>query len=646
MSFFAGAVGIDEGRCFQAWAARLDSIAATHGVGGKPSTWRGPQAALVHVLRVVTPEDRFDKFPVRFAGGHSVLVFDGRLDNRNDLIEALAIDRRRAAALGDGGLAIAALERWGDEACQRLVGDFAFAWWDQTARQLLLAADAVGGRTIYAHAGGNGLCFATRPMAVLGFPDVPREVDDKAMAYPLLMRQMPAGLTPFRGVFRLPPAGRLIWRNGHYTIDRYWRPDPGRRIRYRDEGQYVESARELLDRVVKEQLRAQGPVVSQLSAGLDSSAVAATAARLMAPGLLHTLTSLPDPAANLPGQPANAIYDECPLALATAALHPNIVPHLVPAGPLTAGERDGTRLFFHFGFPVRNFTNFGAFQPLYAKARELGATVVLTGAAGNATLSWQSAALLADLAASGRFIALGRQLYGLKRHGYPLQQEIRGRLLKYLLPSQARRLWRQSRGRPAIDWAEHSAATATFAAAVDAAKIRRQPRIRIDRPHRDQRVRIDFLEQYWAWRPWLDAHPAVTGCELRDPLCDRRMVEFCLALPSEIWQADGMPRSFVRKVIADRVPAAVRDNPARGYQNADWFHRVTGLRETFMAELDRLEASPAARRMIDLPRLKGLAARWPDGPDAAQAQIGDYLAVFARGVHYGRFIRWVEGSNG
>jgi asparagine synthase (glutamine-hydrolysing) len=65
-----------------------------------------------------------------------------------------------------------------------------------------------------------------------------------------------------------------------------------------------------------------------------------------------------------------------------------------------------------------------------------------------------------------------------------------------------------------------------------------------------------------------------------------------------------------------------------------------------MAELDRLEASPTARHMLDLPRIRAVAEEWPADADAAMARATDMLDLFGRGIHYGRFIRWVEGSNG
>ncbi|MBU0724715.1 MAG: asparagine synthase [Alphaproteobacteria bacterium] len=642
MSFFAGlacAYPVE-----QRETERLGSIAVTYG-GGKGRLWRGDTAALILTPRAFTPEDRLDRLPAAFMGGMSHLVFDGRLDNRNELIASLNLPAPDAARLGDAALVMAALERWGVDACPRFIGAFALAWWNELDRRLVLAVDATGGRAIFAHNDGERLYFATRPLAVLAFAGIDRRIDESAMAHLLLARAMPAGATPFHGVFRLPPAGLLLWHKGDCSIRRYWQPDLERRIRYRDSRDYVEAGREMLSRVVAPSLRATGPVACQLSGGLDSSGVAATAARLLDPTSLHTFTSVPDSAVCLPAERPRAFYDETALARATAALHKNIEAHFIPPGDITLGEEDATRLFWEFGLPVRNFMNLAAWEPLYSRVRETGASVILTGISGNYTLSWKSEALLADLARSGRLVEVARQLRGLHRHGYRLSSQIRHNLLANAVPARIRTAIRRLRGTEE-DWQLRSSATAALAASVDARAITDTMLFGSGGGDRDRRLRLAYLEKNWSQNQWLAAHPYVSGCDLRDPLGDRRMVEFCLAIPIELWQREGQPRSFAREVLSDRVPQQVVNEHRRGYQNGDWFHRLTQLRPVFMAELDRLEASPAARRMIDLPRLRAVAEDWPIDADAAMARATDMLDLFGRGIHYGRFIRWVEGSNG
>ena len=645
MSFFVGLVEAAAGGPAADGVGRVRAIADSHGGTGEVRSWRGDGAAVAQVSQAVTPEDRFDRLPGHFAGGQSVLLFDGRLDNRADLLRELDILPGQSASLGDGALVMAAVEHWGEDACGHLIGDFALGWWDDARRRLMLACDAAGGRTVYFHVGTRGLFFATRPLALHGFPEVPRAVDRQTMAYLLLRQTQPADRSHYQDIFRLPAAGRLLWTPMGHRVDRYWRLDWSRRIRFRHDDDYVAAGREMLNKVVSAQLRMLGPVVCQLSGGLDSPAVTATAARLLTPAPLHTITTTPDPAARLPAEPAKLVFDEWPLAARVAALYPNITAHHAPSGALTLHERDPIRAFQGFGQPVRNLLNFGGFRRGFELARELGAKVLLTGLAGNVTLSWQSAALPAEMLVSGDLAGLARQIVGLRREGGGWMEILRRQLAAPLAPLRLKQVWRELSPRPTEFWKRYSAITPEFAAEMDAMAISEGFWAPLDAPGPDSRARQRFFEEHWSRRQFMAAHPYVSGCELRDPLGDRRMVEFCLAIPAEQWQLKGIPRSFARRVLADRVPSEVTESRRVGYQGADWFHRLDGLREVMAEEVDRLENSAAVRQMIDIPRLRALLDDWPADADAAQSRFGPMQSALHRGLQYARFIHWIEGSN-
>ncbi|PTS72531.1 asparagine synthetase B family protein, partial [Sphingomonas sp. HMWF008] len=83
-----------------------------------------------------------------------------------------------------------------------------------------------------------------------------------------------------------------------------------------------------------------------------------------------------------------------------------------------------------------------------------------------------------------------------------------------------------------------------------------------------------------------------------------------------------------------------------GVQAANWFSAMEQRRATIRSDVERLESSPLARQMLDLPRLKALAEGWPSDAAGAQARAREYRLVLARGLHMGAFIRWVEGGNG
>jgi len=138
----------------------------------------------------------------------------------------------------------------------------------------------------------------------------------------------------------------------------------------------------------------------------------------------------------------------------------------------------------------------------------------------------------------------------------------------------------------------------------------------------------------------------VTGVEARDAQADRLLLEFTLSVPVPLFRRDGVPRSFAWRVLADRLPGEILDERRRGANAPDWFRFLNARRQDIARDIESLEASPLASRLIDLPRLKALMTRWPRDEHEAQRRVWEYRRALARGVHVGRFVRWVEGGNG
>ena len=136
----------------------------------------------------------------------------------------------------------------------------------------------------------------------------------------------------------------------------------------------------------------------------------------------------------------------------------------------------------------------------------------------------------------------------------------------------------------------------------------------------------------------------VTGIARRSPLGDRRLLEFTLTVPEPMFRKNGVARSFARRVLADRLPREILDKPRLGVAEPAWFRALDAQRKNIGRDLERIEASALARRMLDIPRLKRLMAEWPKGEQEARSRPREYQRCL-RGIHIGRFIRWVEGGN-
>jgi len=187
---------------------------------------RGPDGAavridgptgLAHAALHTTPESAGAVQPLASAGGRHVITFDGRLDNRDEIIDALGPPAGRT--FPDAALVLQAYDAWGEGAVERLVGDFAFALWDAPNRRLLCARDALGIRPFYYHLGDDVFCCASELQAVLVLDEVRARVgpNEGYLAEHLAARPTQREDTVFDGIRRLP-AARTRGRSGRRRL--------------------------------------------------------------------------------------------------------------------------------------------------------------------------------------------------------------------------------------------------------------------------------------------------------------------------------------------------------------------------------------------------------------------------------------------
>lgn len=569
--------------------------------------------------------------------GGAWLGWGGRLDNAADLRRAIA-----ASAADLSALLHELLQRQGLPGLAKLRGAFALACWDDAAQQLLLAGDQLGLNTVFYARLGGGLVFSSHLRALLALPGLSRNLDDAYLAALLCDVVPEPDATLYAAIRRVPAASALLVDpDGNTTIQPYWQPDWQRRIRYRQDQDYVDEARALLDQAVQRQIAGLDPIVCQLSGGLDSGAVAATAARLRPGQPVHVLTMAP-PDGVARWQAPHQISDERPAAQAVAALHPNMRWQGLTAAALHSLDHNPQQLFLMLGMPARNAMNIGWFGPLFDQVRALGARAVLTGNFGNMTLSWDGISGLAGWARRGQWLRLGRELAALHRQsGLATAKRIYRNVLLPLLSPSAQRWLDDRRGMPLPDALRFSAIHPDFAASTGIDQ--RGLALGHDYAGDTETMRRRWLSRIQTLPPILAPLGEMLGVEQRDPTADIDLLEFCFAVPDEQYLRHGTSRWLARRVLADRLPPPILNETRRGIQGADFLHRMTLQRERSIADLAALRAVPLAARVLDLDRMQRLLADWPT--DAAATSFGDYGAVLNRGLHVGAFLRWIEGGN-
>lgn len=242
--------------------------------------WVNGAVGLGHCLMHTTPESLREAQPVCDTGGGHRLVWDGRLDNRQELLLALKSEGIPPGQETDPELALGAYQLWGRRCVERLLGEFAFVLWDQRTRTLFGARDRIGLKPFYYCSTGNVLLIASEAKALLRVLEKMPEPDDEMVLAVLLAecREPDHHRSLFSGIHRLPP-GHCLWvEDGRLRLERYWRIDPEKQMVYRQPEAYVEHFLALFTEAVRCRTRSAFPVGCFLSGGLDSSAITALAA--------------------------------------------------------------------------------------------------------------------------------------------------------------------------------------------------------------------------------------------------------------------------------------------------------------------------------------------------------------------------------
>lgn len=227
-----------------------------------------------------TEESRKEQQPCVLPTG-AVLTWDGRLDNRRQLVRQLG--NPLSIEHSDVSIVAAAYERWGSGCFAKLIGDWALSLWSPGERTLILAKDPVGTRHLYYVADQNGVSWSSILDPLVTLSGKTFRLDEEYIAGWLSF--FPAAhLTPYVGIRSVSPATFVLLTDARHTVQKYWDFDPGLRIRYRTDEEYERHFQAVFAQSVERRLRSDTPVLAELSGGMDSSAIVCMADRVMAQG--------------------------------------------------------------------------------------------------------------------------------------------------------------------------------------------------------------------------------------------------------------------------------------------------------------------------------------------------------------------------
>lgn len=618
-----------------------DMMTAMAGWGTDGSgTWLDNHIGMGHLLSFNTPEARYEKLPCKSRCGRFIMVSRARIDNRKDLLKCFNIPVQDYSATPDSALILNAYDKWGTDCVHHLLGDWIFALWDKVKQRLFIARDHHGLTGLYYYHGNGCFAFSSGFNGLLALPWLPRHIDELTVARLLISWPAHGSATVFKKIKRLPPAHTITVDRKGVHINRYWFLEHTPDIRFASDTDYVEAFLEIYQEAVRCRLRSDRAVGVTLSGGLDSGSVATIGARELS---VHgnrlaafCSASIYDVSATLPRNR----FDEADYARQTAAGAENIDLFMVKSENLTPiqGIEQGLRVHTE---PVHAASNQYWLHALLEDARKKGVGTLLTGAGGNSSISWHAPGYLAQLARTGHWRTLIRELRAVKGDGQRLLT-VKSKILLPLIPRSIRYQYQSLRNRQEYPWDDYSAISNTFA------------------------KRINLMEKMLdqGHDPYFQFHPdcrknqlagikpgrlimgcrfqqlgSIYGIELRDPTMDRRVLEFCFGIPDDQFVRNGVDRLLIRRAMEGRMPPNVLYNNKRGLQAADLMQRLRQDTAQLKQQLNCIKSSDMVRDFLDLDKMSDIVAQLEHHRLKPSSRLHTpIITILLRGLMVGRFL--------
>ena len=593
--------------------------AAPHRATGGMGRYRDASAAVAELTR--SRARRGGAGPAVDTATGVMVVADARIDNFDELRQALRTAPTDHAS--PAALLSAAYRRWGAAFLARVIGDFAVIVWDPGCRQLLLARDPMGMRSLYYRVEPERVLIATELAQLLAVPGVPDEPDERMAAAYLAGCFGALDWTYYQGISQVAPAHAVVIdADGAVPVraQRYWDIDPGHRITHRSERDYAEHLRELYLGAVRARLVGDRPVGVFLSGGVDSGAVASTAGWLLERDRLA-----PRFHAYLWDFGAFTQCDERHISRHIIERYPmdaTDVP-VDDAGPLSGYPEHAPDLDDPFHGHFQTMLDRG-----FACAQNDGVGPLFTGmrgdlAAGPIDVDYQV------LLRRRQWAALAGEL---RRHAHVTGEALGTLAQRRLLPGVRKALRRRSaaywarrvtrQGRPRSPGSYPDWINADFARRVDLAgmlaeytEVATPP---LDGPFRRRRYQWVFMPMHLRWATSHERRAARFGIEAVDAWSDRRIAEFCIAVPQQVLDSTcTLDKRLVREAMRGLMPEAFRLTARKIVPTPVFVEALRGVAVPHVRHL-LTESRAEAAGWVDAASLRGHFERFLTGGPLAR----------------------------
>jgi asparagine synthase (glutamine-hydrolysing) len=236
-------------------------------------SWTNHNLGFGHCMLQTTPESLFETLPYTNHRGDLTITADARIDNRDELFKFLQISQQESCRISDSQLILLAYDKWGDTCYSKLIGDFAFAIWDEREKKIICVRDYIGVKPLYYYSSADIFIFSSEIKAIISaLPHLKTKANLAMVAEHLSFCLCTQDETLFEDIRKVPPGFFHSVSNDTSTSQRYYY-FKRKLISYKKEADYTEHFLEIFKQSVSRMLRSNTTIGLELSGGLDSSSI-------------------------------------------------------------------------------------------------------------------------------------------------------------------------------------------------------------------------------------------------------------------------------------------------------------------------------------------------------------------------------------
>lgn len=538
------------------------------------------------------------------------ITADARIDNRTYLTQQFGLSKQETSRWPDCRFIVEAYKKWYTGCVSYLEGDFAFAIWDSVRHELFCARDIFGIKPFHYYHEDGLFAFATEMKGILSLTSVDQTLAESWIADFMLNIRPDRHVTFYEHIVKLPAAHFLHFKEGHVKTHKYWSVDTKTVTHLSSEQEYVDTFLELLNQAVEKRLRSNWLVTSELSGGLDSSAVASIAQKIQsAKGQRFASLSdvMPDP---IPWDDPT-LEDDRKQILEVAKFSGIKETYFVTGEEKTFLQTLKRALDFHDEPPIK-FVNVFA-DLLYEKAESLGSRTLLSGFGGDDVVSYAGHYFHEELLRTGQWRTLWKESQARSKHlgdshfkrlintfSYAVLEPkgVRVKALKW--KHFQRDSWKVYQQK-----FERSGLRPELIEKHDLINRFHQKRIYDYRGKNMNEKIADRLEHPRMFPHRLEyCNISAAHCklEIRYPLLDRPLVDFFMSIPSTQKIKNGWGRYFFRRATEGILPDQVRwqfINTGSASPSGIW--RKYRDRDAAVKALEEISPQSRVHQYIDIP---------------------------------------------